>query len=433
MHSAKSEFILGLLKTLPDTVERREQELLLQIGLGPALMATKGFAAPEVEHVFTRARELCQEVGHTPQLFLVLQGLSGFYALRAKLQTVHELVEQRLSLAQSLQNPALLAQARLAQGHSLLAFGEVASARAHLEQGVALYNPEQHHSLAFGGGLDPRGRDHAALVLWLLGYPEQALKSLHAVLTAVRERPHPFSLAVVLVFAAVLHQLRREESLAQERAEAAMALAAEQGFAPFVAMGTLLRGWALVEREQRAEGISQIREGFDAWRATGAELLRPYFLALLAEAYSKAGQAEAGLSVLGEALATVHNSGERWWEAELHRLQGELLLRQAAGKEGWRTALTETAMMAEMDIGGPGRSPVLIEAENCFLQALELARRQQAKSLELRAALSLSQLWQRQGKGDAARRLLAEIYGWFTEGFDTADLKEAKALLDELS
>jgi tetratricopeptide (TPR) repeat protein len=176
---------LELLKTLPDNLERSQQELLLQIGLGPALMATKGFGASEVEEVFTRARELCQQVGDTPQLYMVLQGLSGFYALRVKFQTLRELMEQRLSLAQRLQNPAILAQAHLAQGHGLLAFGEMASARAHLEQGMALYNPEQHHSLAFGGGLDPSGRDHAALVLWLLGYPDQALESLHKALTAV--------------------------------------------------------------------------------------------------------------------------------------------------------------------------------------------------------------------------------------------------------
>lgn len=294
---------LELLKSQPDSPERSQQELALQIGLGSALMATKGFGASEVEEVFTRARELCQQVGDTPQLYMVLQGLSGFYALRVKFQTLRELMEQRLSLAQRLRNPAILAQAHLAHGHGLLAFGEIASARAHLEQGMALYNPEQHHSLAFGGGLDPSGRDHAALVLWLLGYPDQALESLHNVLTAVQKQPHPFSLAVVLLFAAVLHQLRREAPLARERTEAAMTLSNQQGFAPFLAMGTLLRGWALAEQEQGVEGIAQIREGLDAWRAAGNELLRPYFLSLLAEAYGKAGQTEEGLRALAEALA----------------------------------------------------------------------------------------------------------------------------------
>jgi predicted ATPase len=180
-------------------------------------------------------------------------------------------------------------------------------------------------------------------------------------------------------------------------------------------------------------GIAQIHEGMAAWRATGAELLRPYFLALLAEAYRKAGQAEEGLRVLDEALMTVRDTGERWWEAELYRLKGELLHRHATGKEDSRMAPTASATGAEVEIGEAGRLPAVVAAETCFLQALDIARRQQAKSLELRAVLSLSKLWQRQGKDDADRGLLTETYGWFTEGFTTADLKEAKALLDELS
>ena len=275
---------------------------------------------------------------------------------------------------------------------------------------MALYDPGQHHSLAFGGGLDPKGRDHGALVLWLHGYPDQALGSLGEVLTLSQEPSHPFGLSVALIFSAILHQLRREVALTQERANDAIALSTEHGFASNLAMGILLRGWTLAEQEQGMEGIAQIHEGLAAWRATGAEVLRPYFLALPAEAYRNVGQAEEGLSVLNEALVTAYNSGERWWEAELYRLKGQLILRDE-----------------------PGRSSRLLEAGTCFLQALEIAQRQHAKSLELRAALSLSALWRRQGQGDAARGLLAEAYGWFTEGFDTADLKAAKALLHELS
>jgi predicted ATPase len=199
-----------------------------------------------------------------------------------------------------------------------------------------------------------------------------------------------------------------------------------------LALGTALRGWALAERQQGMAGIAQIHEGLAALRATGAELLRPYVLALLAEAYRKAGQAEEGLRVLDEALMTVRDTEERWWEAELYRLKGELLLRQATGKGDSRTAPTATATVAEVEIGEAGRLPAIVAAETCLLQALNIARRQQAKSLELRAVLSLSELWQRQDKGHVARGLLAETYGWFTEGFTTADLKEAKALLDEL-
>jgi predicted ATPase len=426
---------LELLKTLPDSLERRQQELAIQMTLGPALMSVKGFSAPEVEQVYTRARELCQQVGETPQLFLVLQGLSAFYALRGKLEPLRELVEQRLNLARRQQAPDLLLPAHIALGHTLLALGEVASARVHLEQGMAHYSPQPHQSLSFGGGIDPirSGRCHAALVLWLLGYPDQALENLHEMLTLFEGSSNPYGLPVALLFAAILHQFRREEPLTLERAEAAITLSTEQGFPQLLALGTALRGWALPERQQGMTGIAQIHEGLAAWRATGAELLRPYVLGLLAEAYRKVGQANEGLILLDEALATLQETGERWWEAEIHRLKGELLLLLAAQNGNSRTTPTEVAMVAEQDTGAPGRSSLLIKAETSLLEGQKVARRQQAKSLELRAALSLSALWHRRGQDDAARGLLAETYGWFTEGFDTADLQAAKAQLDELS
>jgi predicted ATPase len=181
-------------------------------------------------------------------------------------------------------------------------------------------------------------------------------------------------------------------------------------------MGTIDLGWALAEQDQRDEGIAQICQGLAAYQTTGAELWQPYFLALLAEAYGKVGQTEKGLSVLTEALTMVNKNGERWWEAELYRLNGELLLTQ----EGCR-------LQAE------GLREKTAEAEACFLKAIEIARRQQAKSLELRAVMSLSRLWQQQGKQKETHEMLSALYGWFTEGFDTADLKDAKVLLDELS
>jgi len=241
----------------------------------------------------------------------------------------------------------------------------------------------------------------------MLGYPDQALQGIYEVLDLAQELAHPFSLAMALVYAALLHQFRREVQAVQERAEALMTLSTEQGFPVWLAMGTVLRGWALMAQGEEAEGIAQMRQGLAAHQATGSELIRPYYLSLLAEAYGKVGQPEEGLTVLVEALATVDNTGERFWEAALHRRKGELLLIQQGQKVG--------------------------EAEECFRKALDIARRQQAKSFELRAAMSLSRLWQHQGKQDEARQMLAEIYGWFTEGFDTADLKEAKILLEELA
>jgi predicted ATPase len=245
--------------------------------------------------------------------------------------------------------------------------------------------------------------------LWTLGYPEQALKSTYDALTQAQSLSHPLSLALALTFGAVLHHFRRERQTDQEWAEAAMALATEQGFLWWVAWGTILRGWALTDQGRR-EGIAQIRQGLAASQAIGSVSWRPYHLALLAEAYGNVGKVEEGLSTLTEALAWVEQTGDRLWEAELYRLKGELTLPQAE---------THKAKVEE--------------AEACFLKAIEVARQQQAKSLELRATTSLAQLWRSQDKRADAHHLLSEIYNWFTEGFDTKDLQEAKALLDELS
>jgi predicted ATPase len=242
--------------------------------------------------------------------------------------------------------------------------------------------------------------------LWLLGFPNQAMASMQAALAMAQQLAHPFSLTLALFWAAMLHHLRREAPLTQTRAEATMTIATDQGFSELFARVTPLRGWALTACGHGEEGRAQIQQGLAASQAIGSARDRPYNLALLAEASAQEGQTTEGLEALAEALATLPKSGARWWEAELHRLRGELLLQQAVAQPE--------------------------EAETCFQQALSVARRQQAKSLELRAAMSLARLWRRQGKRIEARELLAEVYGWFTEGFDTADLQEAKALLEEL-
>jgi class 3 adenylate cyclase/predicted ATPase len=400
---------LEVLMTLPDTLERARQELDLQTTLGPVLMAVKGFAFLDTERAYARARELCQQVGETPKLFPVLHGLWRFYMVRAELQTTRELAEQLFSLAQGAQDPALLLEAHRVLGLTMFWLGENVTARAHFEQGMALYDPQQHHSHTFVYGQDPgvACRSLAAWPIWLLGYPDQALQSIHEAMALAQEFTHPFSVVYALLMATVVHQFRREVQAVQERAEALIALSTEQGFPFWLAYGTILRGWALTAQGEGAEGISQMRQGLVAHQATGAKLQRPHFLSLLAEGYEKVGQPKEGLTVLLEALAIVDNTGERYWEAELHRQKGELLLIQQGQKVG--------------------------EAEECFRKALDTARRQQAKSFELRAAMSLSRLWQEQGKREEAHQLLAEVYGWFTEGFDTADLKEAKILLEELA
>jgi len=365
--------------------------------------------SPRSGHAYTRARGLCRQVGDTPQLLSVLWGLSAFSTARAELQTAREQAEELFRLAQDAQDPTLLQRAHMQLGVPLVYLGEVAPARAHLEQGSALYDSQQHHAMAFHwGGADPgvQCRSYAAQALWLLGYPDQALQWSRAALTLAQELLHPFSLAYALSQAIVVHQLRREGRTAQEQEEEVIALCTEQGFPQLVAMGTILRGWGLAAQGRAEEGIAQMHQGL-ATTPRGTGLGRPPVLAQLAEAYWQTGQTEEGLQLLAEALTVLDETGERWWEAEVHRLKGELLLRRVM--------------------------PDVYQAETCFQHALALARRQQAKSLELRAARSLARLWQQQGKRAAAYELLAPIYGWFTEGFDTADLQEARALLDALA
>jgi predicted ATPase len=400
---------IALLTTLPDTPARVQAELTFQTTLGPALMATRGYAAPEVAATYHRARELCQQAEETPELFPVLWGLWLLYTGRAEHETAQELGEQCLSLAQRLDDPALLLEAHLALGDSCFHLGQLSHAHAHLEQGIRLYDPHQHHALTFRyGNVDPGAvcLVYAGWTLWMLGYLDQALERSNQGLTLAQNLEHPYTLARGLYWTTLLHQERREWQVVSERAETAITVATAQQIALVLAVGPIMRGWALAMQGQGAEGLMQLRQGLDAYRATGTAFERPHFLSMLAEVHRSLGQPEAGLTALSKALTLVEKTGERYYEAELHRLQGELLLLQAA--------------------------PEVSHAETCFQQALAIARRQQAKSLELRAAMSLSRLWQQQGKRDAAHDLLAPIYGWFTEGFDTVDLQEAKALLDEL-
>jgi predicted ATPase len=408
---------LELLKTLPDTPERDQHELTLQTTLGPALMATKGYAASEVEKTYTRARDLCQHVGETPQLWPVLFGLWAFHRAGGQHQTARELAEQHLHLAQTLHDPAPRLEAHLTLADSCLCLGEFVLARAHAEQGIGLYDPQHHRALAFRYGQDIRahGLVKAALVLWYLGYVDQARTTMEEALALAQELSHPNTSAMVLDHAAFLHQLRREEHATQERAEAVIALCNEHGFLLWLAQGTILWGWALAEQGQGEEGIKQIHQGLATCRARGNEGDLGYFLALLAKAYQKVGQREEGLNVVAEALTVIDRTGEHQHEAELHRLKGELLLAQ----EGSRLQAVGCREKTE-------------EAQECFWKAIEFAREQQAKSLELRAVMSLSRLWHSQSKKKEAHAMLAEIYDWFTEGFDTRDLQDAKRLIEEL-
>jgi predicted ATPase len=380
----------------------------LLIGLGASLSATTAYAAPEVRESYTSARQLCQHLADPSQLFPVLRGLWNYYGNRAELQTAQALGEQLLSLAQQVQDSAMLLAAYRALGATLFQLGAVAAAHTHCAQGIALYDPQQHRASVFLHGQDSGVlcRSYAAWALWSLGYPDQGLARNDEAVTLGQQSAHPFSLGFALCWAAVFHQCRREGCVAQERAEAAMSLAMEQEFLSRVAYSAILHGWALAYQGQVEEGVEQIPQGLAAWHATGAEILRPYFLALLADVHGTLGEPEAGLAVLTEALTLADRREERWYEPELHRLKGAVLLQQSPDYQ--------------------------TEAEASFHHALDIARSQQAKSLELRAATSLAQLWQQQGKRQEAHDLLAPVYHWFTEGFATADFQEAKALLDAL-
>jgi len=274
---------------------------------------------------------------------------------------------------------------------------------------MALYDPQRDRTLAFlhGEDLGVTCLSYLSFTLWSLGYPDQAIKQSHEALTLARTLSHPFSLARALAFAASSHQFRSEGQATQARAEEAMALATERGLAHWLAHGMIMRGWALVQQGQSEEGIAQMRQGVRAYQATGAQVGQLYFLGLLSETYGAIGQAEEGLAMLIEALTIIDTTEQRWWQPELYRLKGELLLSLSRDYHD--------------------------EAEECFHYALDTARHQQAKSSELRAAMSLARLWQQQGKRAEAYELLAPVYSWFTEGFDTADLQDAKALLAALA
>lgn len=399
---------LELIRGLPESVERRQQELTLQIALGVPLIMTRGYGSEEVESCHARALQLCEQLGERLELFPELWGLTRYYQVRSPAKAAH-VTSQLLGLAARTHDIAVMVQAHYAMGASKLYLGEFAEARAHLEQGLALYDPEKHYSQAILYVHDPgvmlRGR--LAYALMYLGYSDQALARCRESIALARQMSHPFTLAFALCTTAVVRQFRRESLEARELAEAVIALSTEYGFQYNLGMSEILRGWALAEGGDAGEGLPQIRKGLDHLETLGAEMFRPHGLCLLADVYGRVGRAEQGLAALAEAQAAVARSGESYYEAELHRIRGELLLESEAGD-------------------------TQAEAEASLRQSLEIARKQQAKALELRASLSLGRLYVRQTERAKARHALAEIYGWFTEGKDAPDMKEAGALLAEL-
>src|SRR5208283_2945001 len=403
---------LEMLAKLPPSPEKTQKELALQITLGPVLVSTKGFANPEVERAYMRAKKLCAELGQSPHLFPVLWGLWNFYEVKGQLDTALQLARQMLQLAEESKDTALLLEANYALGDTLFWAGDFERSLQHVEQALKLYDRPKHHSLAFVyGGYDPAVAclAYSAWDLWMLGYPDQAVVRSNKSLALADALHHPFSQAIALSFAALLHHARHDPAVTRQFAEQTVALCTEHGIAIFLEMGKIMLGWANNQAGEGGEGIELIREAIADWRASGAELVIPQFQQALAAALARSGSYEEALAAIDEALSVIFSTGDRSFEADCWRWRGELLWRSMEGSDSCHP-----------------------EAEACLHKAIAIARQQKAVSLELRAHTRLSPMLARRGEVERAHQSLAEVHGKFQEGFDTHDLKHARQVLEDL-
>jgi predicted ATPase len=401
---------LTKLKDLPDNLEKVRVELAFQTTLGPALLATKGWASPAAIDTYIRARALCEQVGDSAQLFTTLWGTWLFRWARGEITVACGLVDELLGLAQREPNATFYLQAHYAAWTTFTYLGQVETALDHAERGTLLYRPKQHGSLAAQfGGHDPGvcAKAHASQPLWLLGYPDKAVQSSQQSIALAQRLSHGPSVVHALFHAVWLDQFRRDAHAAEDRAETLISMASDQGQLQYIAIGTIFKGWALAIKGETKKGLELIRDGFAEYQATGAQSWAPYYNALLAELLRKVKNYDEALNVLNEAQSTAKKAAHQFfWEAEMFRLEGELLRSDLRRQGG---------------------------VDDCFAKAVAIARDLRAKSLELRASISLARLWRDRGRLDEARDLLRVIYGWFTEGFDTPDLKDAQLLLTELN
>jgi class 3 adenylate cyclase/tetratricopeptide (TPR) repeat protein len=409
--SANAESIAHLkrgleeIRMLPETSEQLRKELEIQTSLGPVLIATMGYGAQEVKDTYTRAKALCDQVGSKLDRFPVLRGLWNSYLFRAEMHEARERGEELLRLAKNIGDSSLVVEAHRVMGTVSFMMGDFVNARDHAERGIEVYDPDQHRELAFVYGADPSvvcGL-YGAKALWMLGYQARALATMDSALSRVRELSHSHTEAFALCYQASLRQYCRDIPFARDSAKAAVDVASKLGIRQWLAWATILLGWSEVFRGEQKEGILRLQEGLDQWRPEDLFAV-PYFLGLKAEALAEIGQVDEALETLAASLE-VSGEGEQWFYApELHRLRGDLLLQKERVEE----------------------------AEESLQQALYTARRQQARSLELRAAMSLGRLWRQQGKVGEARKILSEIHGWFSKESDGVDLKETESLLEGL-
>ncbi len=401
---------IELLATLPASAERDRQELRLQVKLGAPLLESRGYGDAEVQRAYARARELCQIVGDAPETFRAIWGLGVFYHARNELGTAVEMGQYLVDVAERAEDPALLISASVSVGCPQFWQGKFATCLEWMERAIALYEPEQHRGLAYVYGECPgvASRVYAAMALWYLGFPDRALRMIDDAVAVAEDAIHPFSRAYALVFNAAIHVLRREREGVRRAAEAATAFAEEQHLTFWLEIGHFYRGWALAEPQGGRAALGPIESAVARLAASGTEVGAPSILGLFADAYGACGRIDEALQTIENALALADLRQTPFWSAELARLKGELLLRRDGAKA----------------------AP---DAEDLFRCSLEIARGQEARSFELRTSVSLARLLRRQGRTADARALLAPIYAWFTEGYDTVDLQEARALLDELS
>ncbi|MHC5034943.1 MAG: AAA family ATPase, partial [Planctomycetota bacterium] len=400
---------LQVLAGLPDTSERAQQELALQIGLTGPLIAAKGYGAPEMERTFTRALELCEQIGETSQIFPVMYGRFAFHQVKGQVAKSYELAKEYLRLAQGQDSDYLVMLGHRLLGQSLFHVGEPASTRIHLEQTIALYDPEQHRPLTFLYGMDVKvaALSYLALALWQLGCVEQAQARSREAIGQAQELSHMNSLGAALTFGAILEAFTRRWEPARQLIDSMLALGTEQEFPIWASAGRSIRGWALVNQEDAEAGLAGLQEGIDVLRKLQVGLFMPILHTWLAEAQGMVRSPEDGLKSLDEARNIMEMSGERSFAAEYHRIHGELLLRVSGNN--------------------------LAEAETDFKQALEISRGQGALSLELRAAVGLARLWHGRGSASQAGDLLGEVLDRFTEGYDMPELTEARSVFKALA
>jgi predicted ATPase len=419
---------MQLLETLPETSTRYAQEVQLQMLMGLAWLTTKGYSAPETEAAYARAYELCQRLDETPQLCPILLGLALFSLMRCRVHAAQALAEQCLRMAERVRDSVLLSAVHQLLGSIVFPQGELLRARRHLERALAVYDPHQHQAYMRLYGHDPGvfGSFYLAGVLCLMGYPEQAAAKAEDALALARQLGSPYILHAALNLTITVRESCRETATLPVVLRENQRLAREHGYNARDTITSLQQAQLDIYEGRLEQGIQLMGKSLATWQAAGGALPVPYYLGVLAEVYGNAGQVEEGLTVLAEALALDQTGGIRFNEAGLYRLKGELILQRARQQTPGNGHHVHGADLRSLLSVAHG------EAEACFLEAIDIARRQQAKMWELRATVSLARLRQSQGKMAEAHKILAEIYQWFTEGFDTVDLKEAKALLDSL-